>query len=104
VSVSFSPDGRTLATVSDDGRFRLWDVAARRLIGAPLPAADTGGWGTFFPDGKHVIATFNSGVGAIWNVDPAAWGSRACQVAHRDLTRAEWNTYLSGRPSRKVCA
>jgi WD40 repeat protein len=104
LSVSFSPDGHTLATVSNDGKFRLWDVAARRLIGAPLPASDTAGWGTFFPDGKHVIAAFASGVGAIWNVDPAAWAGRACDVAHRDLTRAEWSTYLPGRAHRTVCA
>ena len=103
-SVSFSPDGQTLATVSNDGKFRLWDVAARRLIGAPLPASDRAGWGTFFPDGKHVIAAFASGVGAIWNVDPAAWGRRACAVAHRNLTRAEWSSYLPGRAFRTVCA
>jgi WD40 repeat protein len=103
LSVSFRPDGQTLATVSQDGKFRLWDVATRRLIGAPLPASSTSGWGTFFPDGKHVIAAFDSGVGAIWNVDPAAWGRRACAVAHRNLTRAEWSSYLPGRAFRTVC-
>jgi WD40 repeat protein/DNA-binding SARP family transcriptional activator len=102
-SVSFSPGGDTLATVSNDGKFRLWDVAARRLIGAPLPASDSLGWGTFFPDGKHVIATFSSGVGAIWNVDPAAWKARACLVAHRNLTRTEWTDFLPGRRFRNVC-
>ena len=62
-SVSFDPSGKTLATVSGDGNFRLWDVASRKLIGAPLPGAGAGGWGTFFPDGKHVIAGFVSGRG-----------------------------------------
>jgi WD40 repeat protein/DNA-binding SARP family transcriptional activator/energy-coupling factor transporter ATP-binding protein EcfA2 len=104
ISVSFRPDGQTLATVSQDGNFRLWDVATRRLIGAPLPAADTGGWGTFFPDGRRVIAAFSSGVAAIWNVDPAAWETRACAVAHRNLRRAEWSNYLPGQSFRNVCA
>ena len=74
-------------TTSTDGKFRLWDVASGKLIGSPLPGSDTGGWGTFFPDGRYVAATFWSGVGVVWNVDPAAWSRRACQVAHRNLTR-----------------
>ena len=45
-------------TTSTDGQFRLWDLASGKLVGSPLPGADVGGWGTFFPDGKHVIAIF----------------------------------------------
>jgi WD40 repeat protein/DNA-binding SARP family transcriptional activator len=103
LSVSFDPTAKTLVTVSSDGKFRLWDVASRKLIGAPLPGSDAGGWGTFFPDGKHVISAFGSGIGVIWNVDPAAWKARACTVAHRNLTRAEWHTYLPGRGFGDVC-
>ena len=102
-SVSFDPSGKTLATVSSDGNFRIWDVASRKLIGAPLPGAGNGGWGTFFPDGKHVIAGFFSGIGVIWNVDPTAWAARACSVAHRNLTREEWHTYVSGKSFGDVC-
>uniref|UniRef100_UPI003F49A9DD WD40 repeat domain-containing protein n=1 Tax=Amycolatopsis sp. CA-096443 TaxID=3239919 RepID=UPI003F49A9DD len=36
--VVFSPDGRTLAIICDDGSLRLWDVAGNRQIGAPLTA------------------------------------------------------------------
>ena len=103
-SVSFDPRGKTLATVSGDGKFRLWDVASRELIGAPLPGAGIGGWGTFFPDGKHVIAGFLSGTGVIWNVDPTAWAARACSVAHRNLSATEWRTYLSGKSFTDVCS
>ena len=78
-SVSFDPSGKTLATVSSDGNFRIWDVASRKLIGAPLPGAGNGGWGTFFPDGKHVIAGFFSGIGVIWNVDPSGLGGARVQ-------------------------
>ena len=102
-SVSFDPSGKTLATVSSDGKFRLWNVTSRKLIGAAAPRRRQRRLGTFFPDGKHVIASFISGVGVIWNVDPAAWRARACSVAHRNLTREEWRTYLAGKRFGNVC-
>ena len=63
-----------------------------------------GGWGGFFPNGKQVIAVFGSGIGFIWNVDPAAWNEQACRVAHRQLTRAEWHDFLPQRKYQNVCA
>ena len=101
-SLDFDSTGR-LVTVSDDGKLRLWDVATRKLIGAPLPGANTGGWVSFFPDGKHVLGVFGSGTGIVWNVDPAAWKAKACSVARRNLTHAEWTEFLGGRSYRNVC-
>ena len=102
-SVDFDPHGR-LVTSSDDGKLRLWDVATRKLIGAPLPGSNTGGSVNFFPDGRHVLGVFRSGSGVVWNVDPAAWKTQACRVAHRNLTRSEWHDFLPQRGYRAVCA
>jgi WD40 repeat protein/DNA-binding SARP family transcriptional activator len=102
-SVSFNREGTELASTSPDGKIRLWDLTSGKLIGSPLPGGGGSGWGTFFPDGKHVITTFEDGTGVIWNVDPAAWAAQACSVAHRNLTRAEWRDFLPGRSYRAAC-
>jgi WD40 repeat protein/DNA-binding SARP family transcriptional activator len=103
VSLAFDPSGSTLVTSAADGKVRLWDVATRKLIGAPLPGSTTGGSVHFFPDGKRVLGVFNPGTGIIWNVDPAAWKAKACSVAGRNLTRAEWVSFLGRRTYRRVC-
>jgi WD40 repeat protein len=100
--LAFDPSGKTLVT-SSDGKLRLWDVRTRKLIGAPLPGSDTGGSVAFFPDAKHVLGVFYSGAGVVWNVDPAAWKARACQVAGRNLTRVEWSDFLPERAYHDVC-
>ena len=102
-SIAFDPDGHMLVTSTDDGKLRLWDVATRKLIGAPLPGSNSGGQVHFFPDGTRVLAVFDSGTGIIWNVDPASWKARACSVARRNLSRAEWTEFLGGRNYRNVC-
>jgi hypothetical protein len=50
-----------------------------------------------------VIATFWSGIGVVWNVDPSAWGLQACRIAHRSLTRAEWDDFVPERPYGPAC-
>jgi len=102
-SVSYSPNGDQVMTTSSDGKLRLWDLKSGKLIGPPLPGANTDGWGTFSPNGKHVIATFTSGIGVIWNVDPATWQAQACRIANRNLTPAEWHNFLPDRGYRTVC-
>ena len=69
VSVSVSPDGKTLATASSDGTARLWDVATHRQIGRPL-AADRGKTYlvAFSPDGKTLATASSDGTARLWDV------------------------------------
>ena len=99
-----SANGVSLATTSTDGNIRLWDLRSRRLLGSPLAAAQSGGWGMFTPGGERFVAVFGSGVGVIWNVDPVAWARHACLIAHRSLTRAEWHDFVPQLSCRKTCA
>jgi WD40 repeat protein len=103
VSVAFDPSGRHLFVTSNDGKLRLWDLTSGKLVGGPLAGVDGTGWGTYFPDGRHVVAAFDSGLGVVWDVDPSAWAAHACRVASRELTRDEWRDVLPERSYRHVC-
>ena len=102
-SLSFDPSGKRLMTTNGDGNIRLWDLPSDEPIGTPLPGASTGGSGTFFPNGKEVVAVFKNGTGVLWNVDPTGWNTQACKIANRNLTRAEWHAYLRNRHYSKTC-
>ena len=41
-----------------------------------------------------MIVVSDSGSGWIWDVDPASWETRACRIAGRSLTLAEWEVHL----------
>ena len=102
--ISFSPDGRLLAASSVDGTQTLWDLRARRRLGKSFPARQgvVPTAGHFAPDGDLVIDYF--GDAAKWPTDPRRWQRYACQVAGRELTRAEWSEVLPDRDYRRICA
>ncbi|MGC5011813.1 WD40 repeat domain-containing serine/threonine protein kinase [Streptosporangium sp. DT93] len=64
-SVTFSPDGHTLATASADGTARLWDVRTRRPIGTPLTGhVNAVESVAFSPDGRTLATA--SGDRTVW--------------------------------------
>jgi WD40 repeat protein len=54
--LTFSPDGRTVASRSDDGTVRLWDVATRQPRGRPLPHDAAVTAIAFSPDGQTLAS------------------------------------------------
>jgi DNA-binding SARP family transcriptional activator/WD40 repeat protein len=104
LAASVSPDGRTVATGSADGTIRLYDLATQEQVGAPLPALPNRPVVPMFTaDGDYLLAITHSGVAYRWDVRPSAWAQRACAVAGRTLTRAEWNDALPGRKYAPAC-
>ena len=111
-SVSWSPDGATVLVGGSDGRLRFWDSATLRPLGESVALGGFGYDGVmawFRPDGLVggvVNETLLQGEVPRTFTFPAttqAWLAEACGFAARDLTDAEWELYLPGRPRIAVC-
>lgn len=90
----FSRDGTMLAALSRDGTVRLVDIASRQL-GEPITVTVGGDRSIALRgDGKALAQPSLYGV-LIWDLRPASWQAAACRVSGRDLSRDEWQTYLS---------
>ena len=104
LTADVSPDGRTLATTSVDGKVGLWDLASRRAIGSDPPSTSGDLVGAGFIDrGRQLVVLHDRG-GFAWDLRPASWERHACAVAGRTLTRAEWEDALPDRPYAPACA
>ena len=66
--VAFSPDGRTLATVSASGSVRLWDTATQQEIGTPMTAGPGPVYAVAFsPDGTMLATADGDGSARLWD-------------------------------------
>jgi len=63
LSVSFSPDGATLASGSNDGTVKLWNVEMETAISTPPGSHFT----SFSPDGTTLASALGNGI-VLWNV------------------------------------
>jgi hypothetical protein len=87
---------------SSDQTTTLLDLRSRKPLGNAFPneqAAIT--IPTFEPNGDLFINYLSNG--EEWPIDVRTWERYACQVAGRDLTRAEWADLLPNRPYQRLC-
>jgi len=100
----YPPDGeRTLVTLDSVGTVQRWDIASRTPIG---PALRTGLETEMFvvsPDGAQVfLGSFDERVERWW-LDPLSWTQRACAIAARSMTPAEWEHFFGNSAFTPVC-
>ena len=67
-SVSFSPDGTTLASASSDGTVKLWDVATHENIATLQGHTDYVNSVSFSPDGTTLASASWDGTVKLWDV------------------------------------
>jgi WD40 repeat protein/class 3 adenylate cyclase len=106
-SVAWSTDGKMIAT-SGDGTLRLFDLSSQRQLGSSLPLLKGPPSGqspylVFTPDDRNVIASDFNGRAWVVPVTLDQWQSKACSVANRDLSRTEWQRFVTGRRYERVC-
>jgi WD40 repeat protein len=102
VQISFSPDGHLIAAGSGDGSSILIDASSREQVGNSFPVLQQAVPAPQFePDGDLLIVYLTNA--GRYPTDLQAWERFACQVAGRDLTPAEWSSFLPNRPYQHVC-
>lgn len=105
-ALSMSPDGRTLLNVGWNDRVTLYDLTRDVVLGDPIQAdsGDEALAATLSADGRSLLTTAPDGV-LVWSLDPAEQAAAACRIAGRELTAAEWSTYLDELgPQSPICA
>jgi WD40 repeat protein len=106
-SIAWSPDGHTIAIADWQGTLRLYDVASGLELGSPYllstPPVQHYPYVTFTSSGSAVVVSDDAGKTWIFPATVTAWERRACAVADREFTRAEWRQDLPGAPYRQVC-
>ncbi len=83
---------------------KLWLTASEQQQGPSLAtAAGATPAVAFEPRGRGLLVVDDRGGVFSWPTAVSAWQRRACQVAGRNLTLAEWARDIPGLPFAAVC-
>ena len=105
-SIAFSPDGLFMVAAGFRRKAVIYDVATRQPLGDPLfPDSEYEGiaGAAFSPDGQTLLLVDRRQQFFLLAGGPAAWATRACKIANRNLTADEWTRYIGDQPYAKTC-
>ncbi len=92
-TLRYSADGRLLLAGAIDQTMSMYDVASGQRFGDSVSIGDADA--DLRPDGREIAVANHDGSGiTLWSLDPTTLTKAACQIAGRNLTHAEWDTYL----------
>ncbi len=100
---AFAPDGSQYA-VAEEGRIRLWDGRTGEYQASlPLPSRIGSFWIVYHPDSTGLVIASTDG--RTWTADTRVdrWDDRACAIAGRNLSLAEWETYFPNAAYERTC-
>jgi WD40 repeat protein len=101
--VAFSPDGERVVTSAGNGAVTLYDADTVQVVDEVTTGKDVFTYAQFRPGTQDVAIADQDGQAALWDTSEAHAVDFACRIAGRDLTSAEWRTYLGDRPREAVC-
>lgn len=95
--------GEILMSWGGRGEVGLFDVRSQRQLGGRIWASDVGA-PVLLPDAGAILLPTRFGT-ATMSLEPDAHFAAACRIAGRDMTDAEWSTYLGDLGARvDTCA
>jgi WD40 repeat protein len=107
LDLATNTDATQLATLGTDGEIILWDPVTKPAVGEPLvPARDAGwGWIWFGTDdrGEFIEVQYESAQAVRYPIDTETLIARACAIAGREPTTAEWQAMHGDTPQRPTC-
>ena len=113
-AVAFSPDGAMVVAGVANGALEVWDAATGAFVAQLDPRPDDGNPGLlwFATDGNDLhwlvdpLTTLVSPAATVTTSDfrLSDWVADACRLAGRNLTRAEWDSFVgSDVPYERTC-
>jgi WD40 repeat protein len=107
LDLATNADATRLASIGTDGEIILWDPVTKQAVGGPLvPNSDTvWGWIWFGSDdrGEFIEVQYENARAVRYPVDTETLVERACAIAGREPTTAEWQAMHGDAPQRPTC-